>query len=249
MQFDRHVASRVSSSVLSFSFVIICFMWTRLCQIVSRPFADNQLQFLVQWLRPEAVVPTLPVLTTAQSCSHSPGRGTQRSASADPAGGGRRVRDERDPIFGSSTIASCQSISLVWEGSRPFNFRSALCSLVLLYLHALLSAAFLCSFTVLLCSALFLLLCCSFTVLLCFVLCSVLFWALLCFGPALSCSALFCALLCLCLALFCVILCLVPCSVLFFSPTLFCSALFLLCCQTLFSALLCSQTQLAMLCL
>ena len=100
MQFDRHVASRVSSCVLSFSFVIICFMWTRLCQIVSRPFADNQLQFLVQWLRPEAVVPTLPVLTTAQSCSHSPGRGTQRSASADPAGGGRRVRDERDPIFG-----------------------------------------------------------------------------------------------------------------------------------------------------
>ena len=74
--------------------------------LMARPFSDDQLQFLVQWLRPEAAVPMLPVLTRAQSHSRSLGRGTQRSASAGPAGGGRRVRDERDPVSGSSTIAA-----------------------------------------------------------------------------------------------------------------------------------------------
>ena len=73
---------------------------------MARPFSDDQLQFLVQWLRPEAAVPTLPVLTRVRSRSRSPGRDTRRSASADPAGGGRRVWDERDPVSGSSTIAS-----------------------------------------------------------------------------------------------------------------------------------------------
>ena len=54
------------------------------------------------------MVPALPVPTRARSRSRSPapGRGTRRSPSADPAGGGRRVRDERDPVSGSSTIAS-----------------------------------------------------------------------------------------------------------------------------------------------
>ena len=71
---------------------------------MARPFSDDQLQFLIQWLRPEEVVPTLPVLTRARSCSRSPAprRGTRRSALANQAGGGRRVWDERDPISGSS---------------------------------------------------------------------------------------------------------------------------------------------------
>ena len=73
---------------------------------MARPFSDDQLQFLVQWLRPDVAVPTLPVPTRARSHSRSPGRGTRRSASAGPAGGGRRVRDERDPVSGSSTIAA-----------------------------------------------------------------------------------------------------------------------------------------------
>ena len=76
--------------------------------LMARPFSDDQLQFLVQWLRPEAAVPTLPVPTRARSRSRSPapGRGLRRSVSANPAGGGRRVWDKRDPISGSSRIAS-----------------------------------------------------------------------------------------------------------------------------------------------
>ena len=113
---------------------------------------------------------------------HSLGRGTwvpQRSALANPAGGGRRVWDERDPVSGSSTIASC--ISFILGRSHPFSFSSACRSSV---------SALLCS---VLCPALF----CA---LLCFVLLSqVLFCSALsvCFAllpnpVLLCCQTLFC---------------------------------------------------------
>ena len=110
---------------------------------------------------------------------HSLGRGTwvpQRSALANPAGGGRRVWDERDPVSGSSTIASC--INFILGGSHPFSFSSACRSSV---------SALLC------CFAQFFhcveLLC--FCALLCFVPCSVLCFALFC--SSLSSSVLLCS--------------------------------------------------------
>ena len=110
---------------------------------------------------------------------HSLGRSTrvpQRSALANPAGGGRRVWDERDPVSGSSTIASC--ISFILGKSHPLSFSSACRSSV---------SALLCRFAQffhcveLLC----------FCALLCFVPCSVLCFTLFC--SSLSSSVLLCS--------------------------------------------------------